>query len=265
MNPTKDGWDMYEVKSSANDSVRMCTTSDCGGGTVDHTDNVVGGVAATYANAVFTEKHTDITNIGGSFDTAIETAQLGPVVLRGEALYQKDVMSSVIVRKDNVGNSLGLNKGYVDSAFLSQEADYFKYVLGADITALTNMMISGQFIQIVNLDHVNVGNKDEAVWKYTADTAVMSLDNNMQGAKEYKEFYSLFLSKPFGASGEHRWNNIFMYEDGDGKWNRLDAEFSIDDNTQITLEWNEYFGDKNTQFGQLAESSNVQAGFKYSF
>jgi hypothetical protein len=158
-----------------------------------------------------------------------------------------------------------LYKGFVDSAFLSQKADYFKYVLGADITALTNMMISAQFIQIRNLDHVAVGNKDADVWKYTADTAVMSLDNNMQAAEENKEFVSLFLSKPFGASGEHRWNNIIMFEENGGKWNRLDAEFSIDDDTQATVEWNKYFGDENTQFGQLSKSSNIQVGVKYSF
>jgi hypothetical protein len=56
-----------------------------------------------------------------------------------------------------------------------------------------------------------------------------------------------------------------MGEDGGGYWNRLDAELSIDDNTQVTVEWNEYFGDENTQFGQLSKSSNVTAGFKYSF
>jgi hypothetical protein len=56
-----------------------------------------------------------------------------------------------------------------------------------------------------------------------------------------------------------------MAEDGGGYWNRLDAEFSIDDDTQVTLEMNHYFGDENTQFGQLSASSNIQVGFKYSF
>ena len=265
-----DGTRLYEVEDSASDShaIRLCTTTNCGGGTVAAGSGDVGKYATTdteYANAVFTEKHATITNIGGSFDTAIETDELGPVVLRGEALYQKDVMSSVIVRRDTVESAKGLEKGFVDSAFLSQKADYFKYVLGADITALTNMMVSAQFIQIRNLDHVSVGNKDANTWKYTADTAVMSLDNNMQAAEENKEFVSLFLSKPFGASGEHRWNNIFMFEENGGKWNRLDAEFSIDDDTQATVEYNKYWGDANTQFGQLEKSSNVQVGFKYSF
>jgi hypothetical protein len=215
----------------------------------------------------FVEKTNRIETLGGSFDTALETAQLGPVVLRGEFTYDVGVMTPIVDRaKLNIGDAVG--------ALTSQKGDRFSYVLGADITALTNMMVSGQIIQIRNLDFVDTTYtpKDStgtashiAGARYTGDMATMHLTNGLKKADENKEFYSLFLSKPFGASGEHRWNNIFMYEDGDGKWNRLDAEFSIDDNTQITLEWNEYFGDKNTQFGQLAESSNVQAGFKYSF
>jgi len=264
-----DGTRLYEVEDSGvNQMVRLCTTTNCGGGTVAAGSGDVGKYATTdseYANAVFTEKHGKIHNIGGSFDTAIETDGLGTVVLRGEGLYQKDVMTPVIVRSDVVESARGLNYGFVDSAFTNQKTDYIKYVLGADITAMTNMMISAQFIQIVNLDYVDVGNYNETTWKYTADTAVMSLDNNMQKALQFKEFYSLFLSKPFGASGEHRWNNILMLEEGGGKWNRLDAEFSIDDDTQATVEWNKYFGDENTQFGQLSASSNVQVGFKYSF
>jgi len=265
-----DGTRLYEVEDSGdNYMVRLCTTTDCGGGTVAAGSGDVGKYASTdseYANAVFTERHAKIHNIGGSFDMAIETIGVGPVVLRGEALYQKDVMTTVIVRKDEHNlNAQGLQRGFFDSAFTNQKADFFKYVIGADITALTNMMVSAQFIQTLNLDYVNLGNKDEGIWKYTADTAVMSLDNNMQKAKSMKEFYSLFLSKPFGASGEHRWNNIFMYEDGDGKWNRFDAELSINDDVQATVEINSYFGDKNTQFGQLSASSNIQVGVKYSF
>jgi len=264
-----DGTRLYEVEDSgSNEMVRLCKTTNCGGGTVAAGTGDVGKYATgdtEYANAVFTEKHQNIHNLGGSFDMAIETSELGPVVLRGEALYQKDVVSTVIVRKDNVTNAKGLSKGFFDSAFTNQKGDFFKYVLGADITALTNMMISAQYIQVRNLDYVNTGNKDATTWKYTADTAVMSLDNNMQAGVENKEFYSLFFSKPFGASGEHRWNNILMLEEGGGKWNRLDAEFSIDDDTQATVEWNEYFGDSNTQFGQLNKSSNIQVGFKYSF
>jgi hypothetical protein len=224
------------------------------------------------ATLVMTEKHANITNIGGSFDTAVETATIGPVVLRGEFLYTMDAKQPVIDRAY-------LRAGNVTEALKSLDMDTFKYVLGADITALTNMMISAQFIQLRNLDFVETtttlnsvsnflnGDTDETFTgeRYTADPATMHLSNGLQKGEENKEFFSLFLSKPFGASGEHRWNNIIMYEENGGKWNRLDAEFSIDDETQVTVEWNKYFGNENTQFGQLAASSNVQLGFKYSF
>ena len=247
------------------------TSNSVGGGTVIGTSGVVAtdysannaGTATNVANLVMTEKLNTITQLGGSFDTAIETATFGPVVLRGEALYQKDVMSPVVTRKDSTGQDL--NHGFLVSSVKMEKGDRFKYVLGADITALTNMMVSVQFIQDRNLDYVNTGSSSEDNWKYTADMATMHLTNNLNKAEENKEFYSLFLSKPFGASGEHRWNNMFMFEENGGKWNRLDAEFSIDDDTQATVEYNKYWGDANTQFGQLEKSSNVQVGLKYSF
>jgi len=219
------------------------------------------------ANLEFTEKLNRIQNLGGSFDMAVETKGLGPVVIRGEGLYQKDVMTPILDR-----NKLGY--GDLPGALQAVKGDYFKYVLGADITAMTNMMVSAQVIQIRNLDYVdnNVDASGTACAAttsncgvYSADSAVMHMSNNLQKAEENKEFYSLFFSKPFGASGEHRWNNIFMFEENGGKWNRLDAEFSIDDDTQATVEYNKYWGDENTQFGQLEKSSNIQVGVKYSF
>ena len=222
---------------------------------------------------VLKEKNATISNIGGSFDTAIETSQFGPVVIRGEALYQKDVMTPIVDKaKMSIGN--------ITEAFTSQKGDRFKYVIGADITAMTNMMVSFQIIQDRNLDYVDttttltnsIGDNSATDYdtdiigaRYTADMAAMSMQNQYLKAEENKEFYSLFLSKPFGASGEHRWNNIFMFEENGGKWNRLDAEFSIDDDTQATVEYNKYWGDANTQFGQLEKSSNIQVGVKYSF
>ena len=203
-------------------------------------------------------------NIGGSFDTAIETEGLGPVVLRGEALYQKGVYSPVM-------DLTALSIGDLPNALKMEKGNRFKYVLGADITALTNMMVSAQFIQDRNLDHVDAAstidgnNSISSLGRHTADYSTMSLSNNFNKAEKDKNFYSLFLSKPFGASGEHRWNNIFMFEENGGKWNRLDAEFSIDDDTQATVEYNKYWGDENTQFGQLEKSSNIQVGVKYSF
>ena len=209
---------------------------------------------------VMTEKYADITNIGGSFDTSIESASLGPVVLRGEFMYQKDTMQPIV-------NKAEMKIGNITEALTSIKADRVKFVLGADITVMTNMMISAQIIQDRNLDFVDetvtVGETTDA--RYTGDMATMHMSNQFNKAEENKEFYSLFFSKPFGASGEHRWNNIFMFEENGGKWNRLDAEFSINDETQVTVEYNKYWGDANTQFGQLEASSNIQAGFKYSF
>ena len=225
------------------------------------------GGANTYndVDLRFTEKLNEVTSIGGSFDTSIETDALGPVVIRGEALYTKDEMMPVIDRKV-------LAIGDLAGALTMQKSDTFKYVLGVDITALTNMMISTQFIQMRNLDFVDspatcttVLNNSVNCGKYTADMATLHMSNDLKKGTKNKEFYSLFLTKPFGESDQHRWNNIFMFEEGGGKWNRLDVEYTVNDNTVATAEFNKYFGDENTQFGQFKNSSNVQVGLKYSF
>jgi hypothetical protein len=246
----------------SSNSATCVTTNNLG----NATGSLVGNATGEYAIFNMVEKLNKITQLGGSFDTAIETATLGPIVLRGEALYQKDVMSPVVTRKDST-TKVDLEHGFMVSALKMQKGDRFKFVLGADMTALTNMMVSVQFIQDSNLDFVDTGSSTGTDWKYTADMATMSLTNNLNKGIEHKNFYSIFLSKPFGASGEHRWNNILMLEEGGtgGKWNRLDAEFSIDDDTQATVEYNKYWGDANTQFGQLEKSSNIQVGVKYSF
>ncbi len=256
---TEGGTTLAETASAS--SGGFYTTNNLGDGAT------VGGSVTDKPFAVFVmeEKMNKISQLGGSFDTAIETATLGPIVIRGEALYQKDVMSPVVTRRDST--NVDLEHGFLASSLKMVKGDRFKFVLGADITALTNMMISAQYIQDSNLDFVDTGSRSSTNWKYTADMATMNLTNNLQKGQKHKAFYSLFLSKPFGASGEHRWNNIFMLDagNGDGKWNRLDAEFSIDDDTQATIEWNKYFGGENTQFGQFNNSSNIQVGVKYSF
>jgi len=218
------------------------------------------GTSAGIATLRFEQTVKRAHNIGGSFDSAVETEALGPVVLRGEALYQKDVYSPVM-------DLTALSIGDLPAALTMVKGDRFKYVLGADITALTNMMISAQFIQDRNLDYVDTTStiNDHTLNRFTSDYATMHMTNGFNKAEKDKNFYSLFLSKPFGASGEHRWNNIYMFEENDGNWNRFDAEFSIDDDTQATVEYNKYWGDANTQFGQLEASSNVQVGVKYSF
>jgi len=219
------------------------------------TNSAYGGQAGQSAILRFSQEVKRVKNLGGSFDMAVETESLGPVVIRGEALYTKDTYSPII-------DKTKLSYGDLVGALEMVKGDRLKYVLGADITVLTNMMVSAQYIEDRNLDFVDGANR------YTADYATMSMSNGFNKAIESKNFYSLFLSKPFGASGEHRWNNIIMLEEsanGNGKWNRLDAEFSIDDDTQATVEYNKYWGDANSQFGQLEKSSNIQVGVKYSF
>ena len=194
-------------------------------------------------------------NLGGSFDTSIEMAGLGPVVIRGEVLYTMD-------GKQPVMSKTQLSVGDLVGALQMKDADRFKFVLGADVTVLTNMLISGQYITDRNLDFL-----DNAT-EYTTDYATMHLSNGFNKAIEDKQYYSLFFSKPFGESGQHRWNNITMVEEGVGEnafWNRLDVSYGLSDDVESTVEFNNYWGNANTQFGQLKEASNMQVGVKYSF
>jgi len=246
-----------------------CLSSDgstCHWGGVITVGSEANNTSTADANLVFVKSLNKINTLGGSFDTSVETESLGAVVLRGEMTYDRDVETPVVDRnKMVIGDLVG--------ALTMRKGDRLKYVLGADITVMTNMMVSAQFIQDRNLDYIDTNTNSSGTacgstancGVYSADMATMHLSNGFNKAEENKEFYSLFFSKPFGASGEHRWNNIFMFEENGGKWNRLDAEFSIDDDTQATVEYNKYWGDANTQFGQLAKSSNIQVGVKYSF
>lgn len=225
----------------------------------DSAGNSYGGAAqatdsSKKANLVFTEKLNRIHSFGSAFDYALDSKAMGPVVLRGEFLYQKDTKSPVIDRTK-------LGYGDLVGGMKMEDADMFKYVLGADFTLFTNMMLSGQFIQFVNMDFVDDGGAN----RYTADPTVMHLSNGLKKGEKYKEFYSIFLSKPFGAEQQGRWNNIFMIEEGGGYWNRLDVEYAITDEWIVNTEYNAYFGDEETMFGQFANSSNVQVGMKYIF
>ncbi|MES9900658.1 MAG: RNA polymerase-associated protein rapA [Sedimenticola sp.] len=200
---------------------------------------------------VFEEKLTRAHNLGTSFDYAIDTTSV-PLVLRGEFLYQKDIHQPIV-------DIAALGRGNLTAALTTQESDFFKYVIGLDATVLTNLMVSGQFIQFRNLDFV------DGTDRYTADPATMHLTNGLQRGWENKEFYSLFFSKPFGESQLGRWNNITIYEEGGGWWNRFDVEYSFSDQLVGTAELNTYWGDENTTFGQFEESSNIQLGIKYLF
>ncbi|MEN8180661.1 MAG: hypothetical protein ABFS39_18850, partial [Pseudomonadota bacterium] len=167
------------------------------GGLLDET-HATGGIVMSFVETVNRNN-----NIGTSFDYALDTG-LAPIVLRGEFLYTQDEMQPVVDKR-----LLGI--GYLPEALVSEEHDMFKYVIGVDVNVFTNMMVSGQFIQYRNLDFVDEERtcytQTGAAFdcsRYTADAAAMSMGNGLQKAEENEEFYSLFFSKPFGDSQEHR-------------------------------------------------------------
>ncbi|MCG6861462.1 MAG: RNA polymerase-associated protein rapA [Chromatiaceae bacterium] len=228
------------------------------------TDVTAANYAGSAPQLVFEETLNRIHNIGASFDYAWNL-DIGdaPLVLRGEFLYQKDVLTPVIDR-------YALSYGNLTEALKMEEGDYFKYVLGADFTFFTNLTVSGQFIQFVNLDYIDEVRSTDSVTgqtfsRYTGDQATLHLDNGLKRGYEYKSFGSLFLSKPFGPSQEHRINNITIFEEGGGWWNRLDVEYTLRDELLATLAWNQYWGSENTLFGQFDKSSSVQVGIKVLF
>ncbi len=222
------------------------------------TDVVAGGNwSGTAPQLVFVESSNRIHNAGGAFDYALDTDFLGPVVLRGEFLYQKDVKSPVIDRRE-------LSHGNLTEALTTRKGDWFKYVLGVDITVMRNLLISSQFIQFRNLDYVDYTTPD-GYGVYTGDRASMHLSNGLKKDMENREFFSFFLSKPFGPSDEHRVNNITIWEEMGGFWNRFDVEYSFSDELIGSFEWNSYFGNEDTTFGQFENSSNLQVGLKYIF
>jgi hypothetical protein len=244
-----------------NDSGERLTQSIDGYNTItlaDSSSNAYGGNAGRQATLYFEQTVERAHNIGTAFDYTLDSETLGGVVLRGEFLYTKDSRQPVIDKGR-------LAIGDLMNALTMVKQDRFKYVLGADITVLTNMLVSGQFIQDRNLDYIDTDGYLSGSKKYTTDYATMHLSNGFQKARENKEFYSLFLSKPFGPSQLGRWNNILMLEEGGGKWNRFDVEYSFTDELVGSFELNNYWGDENTQFGQLEDASNVQIGFKYLF
>ena len=209
-----------------------------------------------------TETRNRVNSIGGSFDYGTEWGSV-PVVIRGELLYD-------IGEKQPVVDKRLLGIGDLTNALTMEDMDKFSYVIGLDITVMTNLLISGQFIQMNNLDFVDDSRTCTSQWgtkydcsRYTGDFSTIHLTNGLNKGWEHKEFYSLFFSKPFGESQLGRWNNITMYEDGGGWWNRFDLEYSFTDEWIGSAELNLYWGDENTTFGQFEESTNVQVGIKY--
>ncbi|MEN8174226.1 MAG: RNA polymerase-associated protein rapA [Pseudomonadota bacterium] len=210
----------------------------------------------------FNEELHRVHSLGASFDYGVDNFPV-PVVVRGEFLYDKDDKQPVVDKR-----LLGI--GDLSNALVMEDADYFKYVLGVDVTVLTNLLVSGQFIQFINLDYEDSSRRCTTQTgtsydcsKYTADFATLNMSNGLNQGYEFKEFVSLFFSKPFGEAQRGRWNNITIWEDGGGWWNRFDVEYSFTDSLVGTVEWNNYWGDEDTTFGQFDKSSNFQLGIKY--
>jgi hypothetical protein len=199
---------------------------------------------------VFKESLYRSHSIGAAFDTHIDTKRLGAVVLRGEFLFARNGRMPVIDRA-------ALAIGDLANALRSEKSNTFNYVVGADITILTNLLISPQWIHFWNLDHIDEGQR------YSADPALMHLSNDLRKARAHKNMASLYLSKPFGASQQGRINNLTIVEDHGGYWNRLDMEYSVSDQFILSWEWNHYHGNRNSLFGQMRDASNIQIGFKY--
>jgi hypothetical protein len=235
-------------------------------GTYDVTTlSLEGKTADAPAVLVFEEELKRVNNLGGSFDMALDTDSV-PVVLRGEFLYQAGAVAPVIDR-----NRLAI--GDLTGGLKMEETDYFKYVMGVDITVMTNLLVSTQLIQMFNLDYVDENTNSSGAacgttancGRYTGDFSSMSLTNGLNKGDEIETFVSFFLSKPFGSDVQHRWNNIIIAENGGGYWNRFDVEYSFNDQMVGTVEYNKYWGDEDTTFGQFENSSNLQLGFKFIF
>lgn len=243
----------------ANKTYTTVRLKDAAGRYYGAVDPNTGAAINRPATLVFTERTNRIHSLGGSFDTTQDTRLLGPVVWRGELLYQFDTNTPVVDRTR-------LSYGDLAGGLSNVKADQFKYVLGADVTTLTNLLVSGQFIQFINLDYIDeAGDGSANSGRATADAATMHLGNGLQKGSEFKEMLSVYFSKPFGEAQRGRIDNLTIYEERGGYWNRLSPQWSFTDQWLGTAEWNQYWGNENTLFGQFDKSSNVQMGLKYIF
>jgi hypothetical protein len=222
------------------------------------------GLSSHGAELRFTEHYQRVHSLGASFDYAFDT-DFAPVVVRGEFLYDKDTLQPIVDKRL-------LAIGDLEGALRMQKGDMFKYVLGAEVNVMKNLLVSAQFIQFINLDYQDEQRTCRSQTgisfdcsRYSGDFPTLHMGNGLAKGNEFDNFFSLFLSKPFGPSQEHRWNNIIIYEQDGGWWNRFDIEYSFKDDLIGSFEWNHYWGDENTTFGQFEDSSSLQVGLKYLF
>ena len=57
----------------------------------------------------------------------------------------------------------------------------------------------------------------------------------------------------------------FMYESGGGKWNHLGINTTPVPQVELSLGWNQYWGDERTRFGSLDTDSSVSFSLTYTF
>ena len=214
------------------------------------------------ATMVFTEKQNRVNSFGTSFDYAIDN-DFAPVIVRSEIVYDKGTLQPIV----DLGK---LAYGDLAGAFTNKKADFLNYVVGLDMTVMRNLFMSFQFMDKWNLDYVDenvqYAGDSRAYSKHTANPATMSLANGFKKAEEHQIMYTFFLSRPFLEGDALRVNNIVLLEnDNGGYWDRLDFEYSYSDDVVLTGALNVYGGDQFGVFGQMANSSNMQLGFKYIF
>ncbi len=225
--------------------------------------NPTGAGAQGAATMVFTEKQNRVNTFGTSFDYAIDN-DFAPIIVRSEIVYDKGTLTPIV----DLGK---LAYGDLAGAFTNRKADFLNYVIGLDMTVMTNLFMSFQFMDKWNLDYVDEGvsyqgNNGQTYSKHTANAATMSLANGFKKAEQHQIMYTFFLSRPFLEGDALRLNNIILLEnDNGGYWDRLDFEYSYSDDVVLTGALNVYGGDQFGVFGQMANSSNMQLGFKYIF